>query len=76
MCAKYEVSMINHVARSRWTIHDCTGPYAFMPNELRRSTPKAAGVAQSVEHWALGCKVLASNLASASHLGSDIGWSL
>ena len=41
-----------------------------------RPEKKSAGIAQLVERWALGRKVLGSNLASASYSVSDIGQSL
>ena len=49
--------------RSKHT--EITGGLTY-PEEL-------AGIAQSVEHRALGRKVLGSYLASASYSGSDIG---
>ena len=39
-------------------------------------TATLARITQSVEHWALGCEFLGSNLASASYPRSDIGQSL
>ena len=46
----------------------------FEKNNKIGSEP--AGIGQLVVHWALGCKVLGLNPASASNPRSDIGQSL